>query len=373
MILGALIDAGFSQGELKRIIKGIKIRNYSIETRRVTKHGISAIHFRVLTGRNSKKHIPVREIVDLLKESRVNKGIKERALDVFENLASAEARIHGCPKNQVEFHEVGAIDAIIDIVGSVAGFEYLGIERFISSEVPLSRGSVEMSHGRMPLPAPAVVELLKDVPVTGIDYKGELVTPTGAAILKTFCSRFGSISEMTIKNVGYGAGDYDDTPLPDVLRVIIGEDQSLWEDGVWVVETNIDDMNPQLFENVMDELLRKGALDVFITQIIMKKGRPGFLLTVLVDRAKKGAIEESIFKNTTTIGIRAYPAERSVLERRIITKRVKGVEVRFKLSYLNGRIINEMPEYEDVKRLAREKNLTLKEAYRLVSGIKWKS
>ncbi len=370
MVLGALIDAGFSERELKRIIKGIKIRNYSIEVRRVMKHGISAIHFGVVTDHNSKKHVPVSEIVKLLKGSSLKKEIKERALDVFDNLASAEARIHGCPKSQVEFHEVGAIDAIIDIVGSIAGFDYLGIERFISSKLPLSRGSVEMSHGRIPLPAPAVVELLKDVPVTGIDYNGELVTPTGAAILKTLCFRFGHISDMTIERVGYGAGNYEDTPLPDVLRIIIGKYDFLSEGSVWVLEANIDDMNPQLFENVIDELLRKGALDVFITQIIMKKGRPGFLLTVLVEGTKKGIIEESIFRNTTTIGIRAYSVERSVLERRIITKRVKGIDIRFKLSYLNGKIINETPEYEDVKKLAREKNLTLKDTYRFISEVK---
>jgi uncharacterized protein (TIGR00299 family) protein len=370
MILGALMDAGFNQRELEKIIKGIKISNYSIKIKKVIMHGISAINFQVVTGHNSKRHVPFCEIIDLLKGSGLKRQLKERALHVFDNLAAAEAKIHGCAKNRVEFHEVGAIDAIIDIVGSIAGFDYFEIDRFIASEVPLSRGNVDSSHGKIPLPAPAVIELLKNVPVKGVDYNGELVTPTGAAILKTLCSHFGVISEMSIERVGYGAGDYDDTPLPDVLRILIGKAGKLFENGLWVIEANIDDMNPQLFENVIDHLLHKGAIDVFVSNIIMKKGRPGFLLTVLVDDMKKMLIQDEIFKNTTTIGIRSYPVERNILERRIITKRVAGIDVRFKLSYLNDRIINEMPEYEDVKKLARQKNITLKDAFRMVYGIK---
>ncbi len=369
MIIGALIHAGFSEEELRKIIRGIKISNYSIKTKNVIRNGISAINFQVFTEQGSKRHVPFREIVNLIKGSRIKKELKERALDVFDNLAEAEAKIHGCPKSQVEFHEVGAIDAIIDIVGSLAGFDYFGIESFISSELPFSRGNVKISHGTIPLPAPAVIELLKNVPVRGVDYDGELVTPTGAAILKTLCSHFGVLSEMCLENVGYGAGDYTDTPLPDLLRILIGQGGALSGERIWVIETNIDDMNPQLFESTMEHLLNKGAIDVFLSQVIMKKGRPGFLLTVLVDEAKKTIIQAEIFKNTTTIGVRAYPVERNILERRVVTKKIGGIDVRFKLSYLNDRIINEVPEYEDVKKLAERKRLTLKEAFRMASGI----
>lgn len=370
MIIGALMHAGFSQGELKKTISGIKIGNYSIKTKKVIRNGISAINFQVVTNHNSKRHVPFSEIVNLLKGSSIKKELKEGALHVFDNLADAEARIHGCRKSQVEFHEVGAIDAIIDIVGSLGGFDYFGIDRFISSELPFNRGNVKIRHGKIPLPAPAVIELLKNVPVRGVDYNRELVTPTGAAILKTLCSHFGIISEISIENVGYGAGDYDDTPLPDVLRILIGKAGVLFENRIWVIEANIDDMNPQLFENTIDYLLHKGAIDVFVSHAIMKKGRPGFLLTVLVDEMKKAIIQEEIFKNTTTIGVRAYPVERNILERRVVTKKIAGIDIHFKLSYLNDRIINEMPEYEDVKKLAKQKKLTLKDAFRMVSGIK---
>lgn len=370
MILGALIDAGFAQKELEKFIKGIKISNYSFRIEKVLKNGISAINFKVLTVQDTKRHVSFQEIVNLLKSSKIKKEIKEKAIQVFDNLAFAEASIHNCKKSHVKFHEVGAIDAIIDIVGSLAGFDYFGIDKFISSELPFSRGEVEISHGKIPLPAPAVIELLKNVPMRGIDYNGELITPTGAAILKTLCSHFGVISEMSIEKVGYGAGDYDDTPLPDLLRIIIGKSEKHFLKNLWVLETNIDDMNPQLFENLIEGLLLKGAIDVFISSVIMKKGRPGFLLTVLVDDVYKHLIQEEIFKNTTTIGIRAYPVERNILERRIITRKVAGIDIHFKLSYLNGRVLNEAPEYEDVKELAKQKQLTLKDAFRMVSGIK---
>lgn len=371
MILGALISAGFRKEELNSALKGIKIKNFNLIIKNVMRNGISAVHFQVKCTGDPKRHVPYGEIVELLKRGRLKKEVKERALEIFDNLANAEARVHGCRKTDVEFHEIGAADAIIDIIGSIAGFEYFGIEKFFSSELPFNTGSVKSMHGNLPLPAPAVLELLREAPLKRVDYHGELVTPTGAAIIKTLCSGFGFPEEMWIERTGYGAGDYPDTPLPDVLRILIGRSERFTEGTVWVIETNIDDMNPQLFENLIECLLKSGALDVYITNVIMKKGRPGFLLTVLVEEDKKQFIEKEIFRNTTTIGLRMYPVKRSVLERKIVTRKISGVDVRFKHSYFEGREVNAVPEYEDVKKLAAKKKVTLKDAYKMLSGVKF--
>jgi len=366
MILGALIDAGFQRRDLDKILKGIKIKNYNLDVRRVLMGGLRGTHLKVVVKNHAGHHVQFKEIVNLIKDAKIARSVKEKALMVFENLAKAEAKIHGCKKEDVKFHEVGAVDAVVDIVGAVSGFDYFNIEKFVSSPLPFSRGFVESSHGRLPLPAPAVLELLKGVPLTWVNFEGELVTPTGAAILKTFCSEFGNISGMTVTGIGYGAGDYARTPMPDVLRILIGESLQLQDKKIWVIETNIDDMNPQWLEPLMDGLLKKGVQDVFMTQVIMKKGRPGFLLTVLVEEDRKRDIQEFIFKNTTTIGLRCYPVEREVLVRGFETRNIMGVKIRFKKSILNDKIVNIMPEFEDLKALAKRRGISLKEAFQLI-------
>lgn len=369
MILGALISAGLPVEELRRSLSQLKVNNFSISTRQVTKRGIRAVYLQVISKHDKRKHVHIKDIKRILKESRISSQVKDRAMGILNNLAEAEARVHGVKKDEIEFHELGAVDTIVDIVGSVIGIDFFGIDAVYSSDLPLGRGSVDIRHGKFPLPAPAVVELLKGVPVRGVDTERELVTPTGAAILKTLAAGFGKIPEMMIERTGYGAGDYDDTPLPDVLRVLIGKGRDL-NTCLWVLETNIDDMNPQLFESTMEALFKEGALDVFITPVIMKKSRPGFLLTVLVEEKKKERVEELIFQNTTTIGIRSYPVERRTLKRMEIVKKIGGVDICFKRSYLSGKIVNETPEYEDVKRFAIKNNIPLKEAFMIIAGKK---
>ncbi|HEY4715479.1 MAG TPA: LarC family nickel insertion protein, partial [bacterium] len=238
-------------------------------------------------------------------------------------------------------------------------------DKFYSSPLPVNRGWAVTEHGRIPLPAPATMELLKGVPVFNSACEKELITPTGTAILSALCSGFGGMPSMNIEKCGYGAGDYENIPFPDILRTVAGSAGSAHSERMWIVESNIDDMNPQFFETAMEQIFKAGAADIFITPVIMKKGRPGYLLTALTDELHMEAVKKGIFANTTTIGVRAYLVERTVLERKLRTERIGGVPIRFKIAKLGNRKMNEMPEYDDLKNLAVKKDISLKEAYNI--------
>ena len=293
------------------------------------------------------------------------------SIAIFERLANVEAKIHGCDPQEVHFHELGGIDAVVDIVGTVLCLEYLGIKQVVASNIPLGKGFVSCQHGKLPVPAPATVAILKDVPVYGTQINHELVTPTGAAIIATLAQSFGSLPDMFIKNIGYGAGRQDLSSRPDLLRIITGEQitpkmngkGNLQIDKVWIVETCIDDMNPEVFGFVMDRLFEDGALDVYWIPIYMKKNRPGTMVQILSHTERRDAVVRRILSETTSLGIRYYEAQRQTLVRdelninssfgTIPVKRVRDPLGNIRL----------VPEYEVCKRIALERNMPLRVVY----------
>jgi len=367
MILGALIAAGVEPEAFKQQLSLLGVSGYTIDFETVDRSGISATYARV---QNPHEHVH-RHLSDILKiiySSRLSDSIKDRAAKIFARLAEAEARVHNEPVEQVHFHEVGAVDAIIDVVGAAIGFELLGIERFVASPLHVGSGTVDMDHGRYPVPPPAVAELLKGVPFYSTDIIGELVTPTGAAIITTVCAGYGPIPQLSLERVGYGAGTREYKKFPNALRVLIGEEEASLtaksrqsaDERLWMIETNMDDISPQILGHVMDRAFELGALDCYFTAVQMKKNRPGVLLSVLCREEQRAPLSELLFSETTTLGVRAYEVERRVLERRIVTVETQYGPIDVKVAQLNGHIIKEMPEYEQCRRAARKANVPLR-------------
>ncbi|MCS7286811.1 MAG: nickel pincer cofactor biosynthesis protein LarC [Anaerolineae bacterium] len=367
MILGALIDAGL---ELESLIEGLKtlpIGGYSITASRVKKRGIAGTFVEVkVTEPQEERGLP--EIEEIIMRSSLPEKVKALSLRVFRRLAEAEARVHDIPVEKVHFHEVGAVDAIVDVVGSILGLELLGVEEVYVSPLHLGYGMVKGAHGPLPVPAPATMELVRGVPVYGWDVEAELLTPTGAAILTTLARSFGSPPPFKVEKVGYGAGLWD-LPFPNLLRLCIGvreeEIAGYEEDYVTVLEANIDDMNPQWFENLLEKLMEAGALDVYLTPLQMKKGRPGVKLGVLLKDEKLAPVLDTIFAESTTIGVRAYRAKRWKLEREEVPVLTPFGEIRVKVARKGGQILNLAPEYEDCRKVAKEMGLPVKEIYQI--------
>ncbi|MBI4852965.1 MAG: nickel pincer cofactor biosynthesis protein LarC [Acidobacteria bacterium] len=330
---------------------------------------------------HTHEHRGLKEIYSIIDNSTLSNWVKETSKKIFYRLAIAEGKIHNIAPEQVHFHEVGAIDAIVDIIGACIGFELLGITNFLSSPLHVGKGFVNCAHGRFPIPAPATLELLKGIPTYSADIEGELVTPTGAAIVSTLCTEFIPLPEMCIEKVGYGAGNRDPKDFPNVLRLFYGEltnqnnhktevkrlesayiaknlDEKATE-KITVIEANIDDMNPQIFGYLMEKLLKQGALDVFYTPIYMKKNRPGVLLTILLSQNLFDSIAATLFQETTTLGIRYYETNRRTLARHSTKVLTPFGEVEVKFASLEKKIINVMPEYESCSSLAKEANLAL--------------
>jgi hypothetical protein len=295
--------------------------------------------------------------------------VKQRAVRVFRRLGEAEAKIHGIPLEEVHFHEIGAVDSIVDIVGACIAVEALGVDEFQASPPRLGSGIVETAHGRFPVPAPATLELLSGMPVASSSDPVELVTPTGAALLVEFCASFGPMPAMSIEKIGYGAGSRDLEKAPNVLRAVLGVPSAASTratdetDAIAVIETNIDDMNPQLCGEVMERLLAAGALDVFLTPVQMKKNRPGTLLTVLCERNGVDALTELILTHTTSFGVRVHEAQRRKLAREIVTVKTRFGEIEVKIGRLAGRIVARSPEFESCKQAAARFNISVKDVY----------
>lgn len=343
MFLGSLLNIGLDIDFLKNELKKLGLKGYSIGKARDTRRGICGTRFIVdVTEKQKERYL--KDIVLLINKSKLPKNIKEKAVGLFGLLGDAEAKVHGASLDTVHFHEVGAVDSIIDIVGSVIGIEKLGIDSIYASRVKIGTGML----GSMPLPAPASAELLKGIPVEGIERRVEMVTPTGAVFLKGLVKRFCPLPAMKIEKIGYGIGARDDKDMPNVLRVILGETEKK-AGSIYVIETNIDDMNPQRYTILMEGLFKGGALDVFWTPVQMKKNRPGILATVLSSAEKLDNMLEILFRETTTFGIRYYIAERRILDRSI--KKVNGK--RIKIGRYNGRVYTVSPEYEDWKDFSR--------------------
>jgi uncharacterized protein (TIGR00299 family) protein len=389
MVLGALLDAGLPFDELKGALGSLAVAGYAIEARKVLRAGISATKFIVHedhaapgTGHpapesghvhghshahtHAHEHRSQSEIFELIDRSALSSAGRERAKALFSRLAQAEAAIHQMPIEQVHLHEVGALDSIIDVVGAVFGLEWFGADAVMASPLNVGGGTVQTAHGVLPVPAPATLKLLGDTPVYGGTVQQELVTPTGALIATAYASSFGAIPPMTVEQSGYGAGDRDVPGHPNVLRVLVGRSAApVVGDRVTVLECEIDDMNPQIFGVVMDELYSAGALEVFYVPVQMKKNRPGTLLTVIVPLGSRGRMSEIVFRETTTIGLRYYDVDRECLPRDVVSVATPVGDIRFKIARRDGRIVNAAPEFEDVVRIATARGLSVKDVQAL--------
>jgi len=365
MILGALLDAGLELSTLEEALSGLRVSGYRIVVRKVRKRHIAGTLVEVeIEEKGAERHLG--DVLEIIEQSDLPDDVKESCKAIFTRLAEAEARVHGAGVDDIHFHEVGALDAIVDVVGSVAGLRLLGVERIYASPVHVGHGTVECAHGLLPVPAPATLELLRGVPIYGRDVEAELVTPTGAAILTTLAQGFGAAPPMRVERVGYGAGSRD-LPLPNLLRVSIGSTaegiEEYEEDIVTLIETNIDDMNPQLYEHVMGRLFAVGALDVFLTPIQMKRGRPGIQFSVLVREEHVAAVLDILFTETTTIGVRTCQMRRWKLARERVVVETRYGPVRVKIARRGRAVLNIAPEYRDCQRIASDRGVPLKEVY----------
>lgn len=411
MLLGAFIDAGVPLDAIRAALGSLALEGCSVSAERVLRAGVSATKFRVHEagepepvsvhghahahhhhhhhhhdhdhGRghhhhhhhhhdhdhhhhgdgHAHPHRSLPEIFALIDRSSLSPEGRERAKVLFDRLATAEAAIHQMPVEKVHLHEVGAVDSIVDIVGAVFAFEYLKPDRVVVSPLNVGRGMVHSAHGVFPVPAPATVRLLGDAPVYSRGPEAELLTPTGALVLTSYADEFGPIPPMRVQATGYGAGDRDFPDTPNVLRLLVGEASGAHRDRVLVVECEIDDMNPQWFGPVMEQLYAAGALEVFYVPVQMKKSRPGTLVSVLVDPARKDAVVDVLFRETTTIGVRFTEWQRECLTREIVTVTTPFGDIRVKVARRDGRTMNAQPEFDDCAARAREHGVATKDVH----------
>ena len=362
MTLGALVDAGCDEEQLRTELGGLRVPGWGLTAERVWKNGMAATHVKVKTEDQSK-HRSLSAILEILEKSQLAPGVRDRAAAIFTKLGEAEARVHGVPLEKIHFHEVGAVDAIVDIVGACIGFHALGIEEFACSALNVGGGTAKMAHGILPVPAPATANLLQGKPTYSNGVQKELVTPTGAAIVATLCEWFGPQPSMSVTDIGYGAGTADLEGQPNVVRLMIGEAAGKsvagFDEEIAVIEANLDDMNPQIYGYFLERALAASALDVYTTPVQMKKNRPGTLLTVLCKPQDTNTLISLIFAETTTFGARTYRAQRRTLPREFLNVTTAFGDVRIKISRVNGRILHVAPEYDDCRKLAVEKNVPL--------------
>ena len=373
MTLGALVDLGVPLDWLADQLRRLPLADFDLEMNPVHRNGMHAtlVDVKISDDKTSRNYSQIRSLIE---NSPLADAAKSASLRTFRKLAQAEAHIHGCSIEKVHFHEVGGIDAIVDIVGSALGMEYLGIRKVIASPLPHGKGFVSCSHGMLPVPAPATLEILKGVPVYGTELPYELVTPTGAAIIASAAQTFGAMPDMTVAAVGYGAGQRDIAQRPNLLRIITGYESpaaseisgALLEDQIAILETCIDDMNPELFGHLMERLFHDGALDVYWIPIYMKKNRPGTMLQVICKNGMQDDLIHRILTETTTLGVRYYPSRRRLLDRETVeVKTSYGVVAAKRTKDPQGdtRII---PEYEVCRRIALEQNVPLRVVYETV-------
>lgn len=363
MVLGALADLGLSLDELRGELGKLPLRGYHLEAQRVHRSGLHATKVDVKVDGSHHHHRGLRDILGLLEKSGLEARVKERSSQLFVRLAEAEAGVHGTTVDAVHFHEVGAVDSIVDVVGGVIGLAWLGADRIVSSPLNVGTGTVTMSHGTFPVPAPATARLVHGVPVYGAG-DGELLTPTGALLVTGHAEAYGPLPLLRPQAIGHGAGSRDTPGRPNVLRLIVGEaDASAAAETVLVLETEVDDTAPQLLGALLDRLLGAGALDVYYTAIHMKKGRPGILVTLLCPADRREGLEEILFAETTTLGVRRQEWARSVLEREVVTVATAYGEVRVKVGRRGGRVYNAQPEFEDCQRAAAASGAPVKEVW----------
>ncbi|MGI6451766.1 MAG: nickel pincer cofactor biosynthesis protein LarC [Desulfitobacteriia bacterium] len=379
MILGALVDAGLDFEQLTADLGKLPLQGYQLEKKAVQKHGIGGTKIKV-TAAHEHEHRHLSDIQKIILDSTLPDTVKQQSIRIFTRLAEAEAKVHHTTPDSVHFHEVGAVDAIIDIVGAVSGFWRLGLEKIYASALQTGKGWTKSAHGVIPVPAPATLELLHHVPVYSQGIEKELVTPTGAAILTEFCHDFGPMPLMIIEQTGYGAGDFD-LEIPNLLRICIGKllaendchqhhntgiPSKVHRTSALMMEVNIDDMNPEFYDHLMNKLLRAGAMDVFLHQIQMKKNRPASKLGILMKPEQEKKFCEIIFEETTSLGVRTYPVSKIHQPYEIVSVETELGSARVKIVRYNGKVYNIAPEYEDCRSLAEQHGFPLKKVYDLV-------
>ena len=365
MVLGALVDAGLDQAYLKKQLKTLDIGHWTLDIKKVKRGQLRGTHLEVET-KPEHHHRRLKDILKIINKSKLSKEVKQLSSRIFKCLAEAEAKVHGEPIDDVHFHEVGAVDAIIDIVGTAIGLEKLGIQKVYCSPIPTGKGKIKCAHGTLPIPAPATAELLKSrqVPIYSGGVDGELVTPTGTAIVTTIASSFGDIPRIRLEAIGQGAGSSIYPTLPNLLRVYIGESLIPSErDAVVNIEANIDDMDPKGYDKVIAGLMKAGALDAYTIPVLMKKHRTGVQLVVLCTPHNRHLIVTRIFDLTTTFGVRVYLVAREKLARKFKTVKTKYGKARFKVGLLGLDVMTFAPELEYYKRLAKKHRIPIQKAY----------
>lgn len=379
MILGALVALGVDKNELIEQIKFLDVADFEIEFRTMDKSGISAIHAEVkYPPEHAHRHL--RDIEKIINDSRLKDSVKKRAIQIFTKLAEAEAKVHGTNVEKIHFHEVGAMDAIVDVVGACVGFEILGIEKFYCSKIHTGSGFVKMAHGKFPVPPPAVAEILQSVnaPIYQTEIEGELITPTGAAIIATVCEGFGAIPEMQIEKSAYGAGTRDYKDFPNVLRLILGtiaESQETMGNGqrttdnLLLLETNIDDLSPENLGFVIERAFEFGALDCWFTPIQMKKNRPATMISILCNKKDREFFTELLYIETTTLGVRIIEIERECLPRETVEMETEYGLISVKIARFKNKIINAKPEYDQIREIALKSNKSLREIKKEIEDL----
>jgi len=375
MTVGALLDAGLKIETLEKELKKLGLSGYQLEVNKVAKKGISATKFNVKIKEEGVER-RFKDILTILEKSKLDEEIKKETKKIFLNIAQAESKIHQKDIDKIHFHEIGGLDSIIDITSAVIGIKTLGIEEIYSSALPVGKGFIKCAHGVIPVPAPATLELLKNIPTYSGGIESEMITPTGAAIISTLAKSFGKRPLMKIERIGYGAGEKEFT-IPNLLRVSIGEkilkDENLKDgyvsDEAVLIETNIDDMNPEFYDYIMDQLFSQGALDVFLTPIQMKKNRPAHMLSIIVYEQNLKEILEVLFSESTTLGVRVREVKRLRLGQQNFIAETKYGKIRVKVGIFKGEIKNVAPEYEDCKKMAKQHKIPLKEIYEEVKKV----
>jgi uncharacterized protein (TIGR00299 family) protein len=368
MFLATLLDAGLEPKRLFEELKKISLGFYEFKRTRAMRGGLVGTRVEIRDpGGHPARHMA--DIEKLVSGSTLADSVKANALKVFGRLAEAEGKLHNMPPGEVHFHEVGALDAIVDVVSACVGLELMEISELVSSPLNVGGGRIDAAHGTLPVPAPATAELLKDIPIYSSGVEGELVTPTGAAIVSTLAKSFGPIPSMKVERIGYGAGEKNFPNHPNLARIFVGqrvedlkaEPGAPGDELVSIIQANLDDMSPQLYGYFVDQALAAGALDVTCSAVQMKKNRPGVEVSIMCETSKSDALAQLLFEQTTTIGLRIYEARRKVLDREIVSVETQFGTVRVKVAKQNGKVVNVAPEYEDCQRLATEKSVPLKQ------------
>jgi pyridinium-3,5-bisthiocarboxylic acid mononucleotide nickel chelatase len=365
MTLGALVSAGCNLAQMESSLRQLATPSWRISSEKVMRRGLVATQVKVESSER-QRHRSLSDILQLIDKSGLPASVAERSSNIFRRLGEAEAGVHGMPIEKVHFHEVGAVDSIVDIVGAVVGFDQLGINEFFCSALNVGTGRVNTQHGTLPVPAPATAELLRGAPTYSTGIERELVTPTGAAIVSTLASQFGPQPAMNVAVIGLGAGTMDLVEQPNILRLFIGEiseqrANASPEEDIIVLEANLDDMSPQVYGYFAERALQAGALDVFSMAVQMKKNRPGQLVTVLCETATREQLTELLFRETTTLGVRQSTVKRHTLKREHFAVNTTFGSIRMKVARRNGDIMNVAPEYEDCKKVAAERGVPLKQ------------